>query len=371
MNDIEDAGLHASRIMAAKSVAKPSQGSKLYNITMNHNNNPDRLLVAASKNHSDAIRTLISEHQVDASHANAVGQSALHIASLWGHLESVQALIELGANVNAKNTMTGASPLHMVAQSRKGLMNDIEARIRIVESLAAAGAKKDQLDNLGNLPVDSPTLENEEYRALREALQPSAPEIIQVLEDRDADALKELLSNHGDMASMEYMGKTPVMIVVDDILTDIDENPDDLEGGVDCLNVLLSHNARTDGIASTDELKSNESPLYRLVAAVREAMHQEKNEMASLCEAVELMIKYGAILDTETFLLLHQAARRNEVTFAKYCIENLGMNPNRKGRQGMTPLQFAARSGQLEMVVSNVSSECDSLRSQYQHRSSF
>jgi hypothetical protein len=45
----------------------------------------DLLLSAAQKNQSDRIRDMIVKEKVNPSHANAVGQSALHIAALWGH----------------------------------------------------------------------------------------------------------------------------------------------------------------------------------------------------------------------------------------------------------------------------------------------
>jgi len=44
----------------------------------------DLLLSAAQKNNIIAIRKYLS-NGVDASHTNGVGQSALHIAALWGH----------------------------------------------------------------------------------------------------------------------------------------------------------------------------------------------------------------------------------------------------------------------------------------------
>ena len=47
----------------------------------------DMLLSAAQKNDPVKIRTLITKEGVSASHANRVGQSALHIAALWGHGE--------------------------------------------------------------------------------------------------------------------------------------------------------------------------------------------------------------------------------------------------------------------------------------------
>ena len=47
----------------------------------------DQLLVASQKNLPDVIWQLVNEGGVSPSHANAVGQSALHVASLWGHGE--------------------------------------------------------------------------------------------------------------------------------------------------------------------------------------------------------------------------------------------------------------------------------------------
>ena len=53
---------------------------------MMSNNNPDwdLLLSAAQKNNVAKIREMVA-NGVDPSHANGVGQSALHIAALWGH----------------------------------------------------------------------------------------------------------------------------------------------------------------------------------------------------------------------------------------------------------------------------------------------
>ena len=50
----------------------------------------DVLLSAAQKNWSDRIREMIVRDGVNPSHSNAVGQTALHIAALWGNSKSVQ-----------------------------------------------------------------------------------------------------------------------------------------------------------------------------------------------------------------------------------------------------------------------------------------
>ena len=45
----------------------------------------DALLTAACKNDAKEIRFLVTKMGVPATHSNAVDQSALHIAALWGH----------------------------------------------------------------------------------------------------------------------------------------------------------------------------------------------------------------------------------------------------------------------------------------------
>lgn len=45
----------------------------------------DRILSACQKDDPNLVRHLIEQEGVDASHANRVGQSAMHIAALWGH----------------------------------------------------------------------------------------------------------------------------------------------------------------------------------------------------------------------------------------------------------------------------------------------
>lgn len=45
----------------------------------------DYILSAAQKNQPDRIRQLVEEQGVPVTHANGVGQTALHIAALWGN----------------------------------------------------------------------------------------------------------------------------------------------------------------------------------------------------------------------------------------------------------------------------------------------
>jgi ankyrin repeat protein len=75
-----------------------------------------------------------------------------------------------------------------------------------------------------------------------------------------------------------------------------------------------------------------------------------------LQQAAVLLAHHGAVLSltdsrTTNSQSLHDAAQRNVVEWAKFLIETLHVDPNAQGCQGMTPLQFAARSGKVEMVT--------------------
>ena len=100
--------------------------------------NPMQILQNAQKNRPEEIRRLVAAG-VDVNFANpgdriqarlmnaqltlrccvAVGQTALHVAMLWGHYEACVALLEANADLNQTNIITGGTPLHMAAGSPK------------------------------------------------------------------------------------------------------------------------------------------------------------------------------------------------------------------------------------------------------------
>ncbi len=75
-----------------------------------------------------------------------MGQGALHIASLWGNLEAIQALIAAGADINLENAR-GQVPLTFAANARKNAL-------AVCRLLLAAGAHTDIADLGGNLPYE-------------------------------------------------------------------------------------------------------------------------------------------------------------------------------------------------------------------------
>jgi len=110
---------------------------------------PNVILSKAQRNEPEEIQKLV-DAGIDPSVANGVGQTALHVACLWGTHKCVEVLIKLGAKVNAKNTFSGATPLHCAAgENERG---DKEGRLLSIKMLLAAGADATIADMRGKKP---------------------------------------------------------------------------------------------------------------------------------------------------------------------------------------------------------------------------
>jgi ankyrin repeat protein len=75
---------------------------------------------------------------------NKHGETALHKASWHGNAEVVKLLLEKGANVNAKNTLTGYTALK-AAKEVSNIFNDAQYKAlfkQTIDLLEKAGAKE-------------------------------------------------------------------------------------------------------------------------------------------------------------------------------------------------------------------------------------
>lgn len=89
-----------------------------------------RLVNAAKNQQPELVRSLLKE-RVGANEAAVDGATALHWASHWNDLDSADALIQAGANVNAATDL-GVTPLALAC---------IEGSAPMVDKLLSAGAK--------------------------------------------------------------------------------------------------------------------------------------------------------------------------------------------------------------------------------------
>jgi Ankyrin repeats (many copies) len=306
-------------------------------------------------------------------------------------VDAVRTLVELGANVNAQNSMTGATPLHMVAQSQKASPAD---RLEVIDILISGGAAVDKADNYGQLPIQvvqvgttessppdavaSPVLHDDDTHVTLQTfmarLQPERPALFAAIAQRDLAFVQDqcATSQGASLTTLSFQGMLPLSFAVDEFLEvcrtsrhEVETN--ELENLWGIIQVLLHSGADVNGGISSDD-KANpaallmgagadtkDPPLHRAICQIRETFKSnpttESSTIFTLSSLITKFVDSGAAISEDTVLLLHQAARFNEVAFAQFLIDVLHVDPNAKGRQGMTPLHFAARSGQVEMVV--------------------
>ena len=117
-------------------------------------------LLGASQRDDVRALTGIVASGADVSYANTLGQTALHIASMWGNYKACEFLVKAGGNVAAKNQLGGNTPLHMVAASTKGSPS---GRIECAKVLVAGGADLKIMNDEGAMPWQ--LAENADIRA--------------------------------------------------------------------------------------------------------------------------------------------------------------------------------------------------------------
>mmetsp|Transcript_17489 Transcript_17489/g.51133 ORF Transcript_17489/g.51133 Transcript_17489/m.51133 type:complete len:500 (-) Transcript_17489:93-1592(-) len=105
------------------------------------------LFQAAQRDDIPALKRLLA-NGVPATAANGIGQTALHIACIWGNYKSVEILIEAGADPNQMNQF-GGMPIHGLAAMKKGTMR---GRIECAKKMIKAGASLTTRDGRNMLP---------------------------------------------------------------------------------------------------------------------------------------------------------------------------------------------------------------------------
>ena len=106
------------------------------------------------QNLPEKIQEVLDEVEgINASDGNSVGQTALHIACIWGNWEAVACLIANHADVNRANYFSGGRPLHMTAIT-VAPGHDLDGRKKCAELLLAAGADLSATDSNGRTALD-------------------------------------------------------------------------------------------------------------------------------------------------------------------------------------------------------------------------
>jgi hypothetical protein len=283
-------------------------------------------------------------------------------------VQAVDALIQAGANCNPQNSLTGATPLHMVAQSRKAT---IDRRLQVVQLLVLAGGDTALADNYGKVPVEcllSPIaaaaageVEDRQFQELKDKLQPAAPGLFQAIQDHSVERVRALLSPSSSI-QVHFRAMTPLSLAVREIIelmsspsSDNDDVNTQTAALQDIVNVLLQAGASTEAPAPDEP-----TPLLQLWTEIQKhtstttessSASTSSDWKVQFLENIMLAVVKHCSIPPDGWQVLHNAARRGQVSHLRFLVERLGLDPNCIGRQGMRALQFAARSGQVNALV--------------------
>jgi hypothetical protein len=154
------------------------------------------LLSYAQQNKPDEILRLIAETEgLDPSAGNSVGQTALHVACLWGNTAAAACLIANNASVHKVNSLSGGSPLHITCSSPKAL----EGRLECARLLLEAGADPLLADGRGRTPIEYAAAEPAMHALLAPfAAAKGAPPALLALPPAGPDGVPDLADGEDD-----------------------------------------------------------------------------------------------------------------------------------------------------------------------------
>lgn len=360
----------------------------------------DKLLIAAQKNLPDIIKDLVQNKGVSASHSNVINQSALHIACLWGNVEATKALLEEGASVSMQNTISGATPLHSCIQSSKEPnLNRLECAKLLIEY----GADVHQKDNFGLRPLDaffaeyhrsqghtSPdgkmliqpvldfSLEDNPYEyQMLDLLEGTMEQVsldlklIPFLNDGLFRDVLDLLESYESDLNVDEVdpksGQRPINIAVDAFIEKCNSDEIDTVHETEAINILskvicmlIDKGCTIDAIPSKNVGQTTDAstltPMYKICNQIldfysdSELNSTQEGYLEHFKEITKKMKNKGASMSDKVIQMMHTAARKGLAPAVEFWIRDLQVDPNIKGRQGLTPLHFAARSGKSQVV---------------------
>ncbi len=315
--------------------------------------NPDRLLVACQKGNLQDVQRLIEEG-IDPNHSNMIRQSALHVAAWWARQDCLEYLLQKGANIHAQNTMTGATPLHCSMQSSKAALQK-STRLGSLRVLLEHGADPKALDASSRIPLeylDENDLDRDEIVALFHEFIKPQPKMFKAIAERDMVMFKDRLQDEGAL-SLKYQDQTPLLQLVSDWCGNDDNDPSDDPFFRPAIDTLLDLGVGEHLSATTPK---NETAMDLLCQAIVQRYKQlrchddlGKNWCEVVNRLVALFPETNTLYSESTTLLWMDIARRNLLDLA-HQFQQWKISSHTINRQGMTPLQFAARSGHLEML---------------------
>lgn len=244
--------------------------------------------IAVSNGHTTIVRTLCKVAKIDAQ--NAGNRTPLHVAAIFGQVESARILLENKANIEAWYGDEKRTPLHLACQN--GYIKFVKFLLEEKE------AKIEAKDEFG-------------YTALHIAAEENQDEIV------------TLLTNLGaDREARTESGKTALHIATE-------------KGQTEAVLALV----RSKSVIGALDFQGKK-PIHYAVLEKR-------------VETLKALIKLGADINaTDAFSItsLHMASFNNDPEIANALLK-LGANPNAQDSQKQTPLHIACKEGHNKIAT--------------------
>ncbi|ABK44143.1 Ankyrin repeat-like protein [Magnetococcus marinus MC-1] len=315
------------------------------------------LHVAAFKNELACAEALLGSGKVDVDARAEHILTALNMAVMQGHVEMVKLLLAVGADATLADE-AGQAPLNVAAGNNElacaaalliyGKVNVdaraehsgtalnmavIQGHVEMVKLLLAVGADATLADEIGNTPLHNAAINNE--LACAEALLGSGK--------GDVDARAEHILTALNMAVIQghvEMVKLLLAVGADATLAD--------EFG----NTPLHNAAINNELACAEALLGSgkgdvDARAEHILTALNMAVIQGHVEM------VKLLLEKGAdatLADEDGNTPLHVAAIKNELVCAEALLASGKVDVDARGNHSRTALNMAVRKGHVEMV---------------------
>jgi ankyrin repeat protein len=272
----------------------------------------------------DQVKTIIAKDRNKINYTYKFGETPLHKAVYWGHLEIIKYLVSEGAKINAKDKI-GYTALHDVIQYNKG-----KKREKIIRYLLSNGADPNTKSNLGTSPL-----------------------LLSIRYD-DLTVIKDIVAAGGDVNTRNNAGITPILAsiyiknieIADYLISEgADVNVIDSDGltpiqkavsigNLDITKLLMSKNADVNTINANGRTLLQEAVLNGNI------------------ELVKFLISKSADINESSrsgATALHYAAAGNDKDLVELLISK-GADINSQDNDGKTALSYAKENGHAEIV---------------------
>lgn len=279
-------------------------------------------------------------------------------------MEAIQILCSLGANGNAANRLSGATPLHMAANVRKAM--SLQRRLETIELLLEQGGCDPSIaDSGGLLPVDIARQSSDGTcpQEVLDKLEPCAPGIFSAIDECDVKQVQEEVMSSSTVNS-RFRDQRPLYYAVQELLERVEDDEDEENNEKEMDDMKHEEATQLKDIiqilleAMEPQLEPSETgQIENLLSQLHETMRTgdaTSSWHVSILKQVLLLYKaVGATsgIPPDTWQMLQRGARRGSVSFLKFLIDDFQLDPNSRGQQGMTALIFAARSGRIPVLV--------------------